>query len=128
MKLDGVTALITGASAGIGREFARQLAPRAGGLVLVARRHDRLEELRNELTRSNPGLSVHIHASDLSRLEQVEELCAALERDGVHIDLLINNAGLGDRGHFASADPTRFKTFSGHVCCPYHAHRRCSRR
>lgn len=109
MKLDGATALITGASAGIGREFARQLAPRAGGLVLVARRHDRLEELRHQLTKSNPRLSVHNHAFDLSRFEQVEELCAALERDGVHIDLLINNAGLGDRGHFASADPTRIQ-------------------
>src|SRR5919199_213969 len=56
MKLDGCSALITGASAGIGREFARQLAARAATLVLVARRRERLEELRDELIGRNPDL------------------------------------------------------------------------
>ena len=53
-RLEGAGVLITGASAGIGREFARQLAGRAGSLVLVARRRERLEELRDELTQTQP--------------------------------------------------------------------------
>ncbi len=107
MKLDGCTALITGASAGIGREFARQIAPRARALVLVARRQDRLEEVRDELSKSHLDLEVHIYASDLSRVDQVDQLCAGIERDGIRVDLLINNAGLGDRGDFVSAEPQR---------------------
>ncbi|MDQ3119382.1 MAG: SDR family oxidoreductase [Verrucomicrobiota bacterium] len=107
MKLDDCTALITGASAGIGREFARQLAGRAGSLVLVARRRDRLEELRRELTSSHSNLRVHVHSFDLAQTDQVERLCAALEQDGIGIDLLINNAGLGDRGDFVGAEPQR---------------------
>ncbi len=65
-RLEGCSALITGASAGIGREFARQLAGRAGSLVLVARRQERLEELRDELTKRDPNLKIHIRAADLS--------------------------------------------------------------
>ncbi len=104
MKLHGCTALITGASAGIGREFARQLAPYAKTLVLVARRADRLEELRTELTKSHGALQVHIITSDLAKHKSVSELCTALEADGIVPDLLINNAGLGDRGPFAVGD------------------------
>ena len=73
--LTGCSVLITGASAGIGREFARQLAGRAGSLVLVARRLDRLEELRDELTKKDPNLNVHCRAVDLSQAREVEELC-----------------------------------------------------
>ncbi|HEY2615335.1 MAG TPA: SDR family NAD(P)-dependent oxidoreductase, partial [Chthoniobacterales bacterium] len=100
----GCSALITGASAGIGREFARQLAGRAGSLVVVARRLERLEELRHELTKKDPNLNVHCRAVDLSRQNEVEELCAWLLADGIAIDFLINNAGLGDRGSFATAE------------------------
>jgi short-subunit dehydrogenase len=107
--LTGCCALITGASAGIGREFARQLAGRAGSLVLVARRLDRLEELREELTKKDPNLNVHCRAVDLSQSNQVDELCAWLERDKIAIDFLINNAGLGDRGSFVSSDPQRVR-------------------
>jgi short-subunit dehydrogenase len=99
--------LITGASAGIGREFARQLAGRAGSLVLVARRRDRLEELHNELTRRDPNLNVHIRPTDLSDANAVTDLCGWLEREKIAIDLLINNAGLGDRGPFATSEPKR---------------------
>ena len=66
MKIDGCNALITGASAGIGREFARQLASRARTLVLVARREQRLQELRDELRSRNGQLPVHIRVVDLS--------------------------------------------------------------
>jgi short-subunit dehydrogenase len=105
--LTGASALITGASAGIGREFARQLAGRAGSVVLVARRVERLEELRDELTRRDPNLNVHVRAVDLARPDEIEELCAWLEREKITIDFLINNAGLGDYGFFGTSDPAR---------------------
>jgi short-subunit dehydrogenase len=106
---NGASALITGASAGIGREFARQLAGRAACMILVARRLDRLEELRDELTRRDPNLNVHVRAVDLSQSSEVAELCAWLEREKIAIDLLINNAGLGDRGLFATSEPQRVR-------------------
>ena len=104
MKLDGCTALITGASAGIGREFARQLASRAAAMVLVARRAERLEELRDELLRTNAELQVHVKAVDLSKHKSVSELCDWLEAERIAPDFLINNAGLGDRGLFATSE------------------------
>src|SRR5438045_7073010 len=107
--LKGCCALITGASAGIGREFARQLVGRAGSLVLVARRRERLEELRNELTLRDPNLNVHIRQADLSDENAGTELCDWLEREKIAIDLLINNAGLGERGPFATSEPRRVK-------------------
>jgi len=105
MTLDNCSAVITGASAGIGREFARQLASRARLLVLVARRRDRLEQLRTELVAGNPALLVNIREADLSNLEQTMQLAAVLTNEP--IDFLINNAGLGDHGPFTKADPTR---------------------
>jgi short-subunit dehydrogenase len=107
--IEGSCALITGASAGIGREFARQLAGRADSLVLVARRVERLEELRDELTKRDPNLNVHLRAVDLSQTREVDELCAWLLRENIPIDFLINNAGLGDRGAFATSEPQRVK-------------------
>src|SRR5437773_8701727 len=101
MKLDGCSVLITGASAGIGREFARQLAGRTRSLILVARREQRLNELRDELAHHHPNLRIHIRETDLAELRQVEELTAWLERKKIDVDLLINNAGLGDSGPFA---------------------------
>jgi uncharacterized protein len=107
--LTGCCALITGASAGIGREFARQLAGRAGSLVLVARRRDRLEELRAELTKTDPKMNVHCRAVDLSQQIELEELCRWLEQEKIAVDFLINNAGLGDRGPFVTAEPERLR-------------------
>ena len=103
MDLDNCSAVITGASAGIGREFARQLASRARLLVLVARRRDRLEQLRTDLVARNPALLVNIRETDLSNLEQTMQLAALLTNEP--IDFLINNAGVGDHGTFATADP-----------------------
>ena len=105
MKLDGCSAVITGASAGIGRELARQLGSRAKLLVLVARRRDRLEELRSELLAQNPALRVEIREVDLSDLDQTLQLAASLADEP--IDFLVNNAGLGDHGPFGTADPVR---------------------
>lgn len=103
MRIDGCTALITGASAGIGAEFARQLASRASTVVLVARRADRLQQLRDELAARNPQLKVHLRAVDLADAEQVRELAEWVEWEGVAVDLLINNAGVGDRGSFTTS-------------------------
>jgi uncharacterized protein len=107
MKLDGCTALITGASAGIGREFARQLATRAQTLVLVARREQRLNELRDELKNRSGQLNVHTRAVDLCDKSQIAGLVRWLEQNKIEIDFLINNAGLGDTGPFATSPPKR---------------------
>ncbi len=98
------TALITGASAGIGREIALQLAPLAGTLVLVARRMDRLQSLKDDLLVINPDLRVECRRVDLSNAEQVEALCAELTDEGFDLDFLINNAGFGDVGPFESSE------------------------
>lgn len=108
-QLEGCSVLITGASAGIGREFARQLADRAGSMILVARRRERLEELRDELGKRHPNLNVHIRVTDLSDDRAVIDLFAWLEREKSAIDLLINNAGLGDMGPFATSELQRVK-------------------
>lgn len=107
MKLDGCHALITGASAGIGREFAWQLATRAQSLILIARREERLVELRDELNQRYPNVAVSIRKADLAELSQIHELAAWLHHEGIDVDLLINNAGLGDSGDFATSDPVR---------------------
>ena len=107
MKLDGCNALITGASAGIGREFARQLAGRAKSLILIARRDQRLNELRDELEQQYPNLVVFARKSDLADLGRLNELLAWLDHETIDIDLLINNAGLGDSGAFVTSDPVR---------------------
>lgn len=98
------TALITGASAGIGREMARLLAPLARTLVLVARRADRLAELREELLNLNPDLQVRCETVDLTQPAEVDALCERLTQDGTPLDFLINNAGFGDRGAFETSE------------------------
>ena len=102
---DGCTALITGASSGFGREFAQQLAPFAGTLILVARRADRLEELKADLARA--GLTIHCHAVDLADETQTENFLATLAAGSERVSLLINNAGCGDHGLFEDAGERR---------------------
>ncbi len=109
MKLDDCNALITGASAGIGREFARQLAGRARSMILVARRDEKLVELADQLQREHPKLLVHIRKVDLADLGQLQAFLERLDREKLEVDLLINNAGLGDSGPFAESDPDRNK-------------------
>ncbi len=107
MELDGCNALITGASGGIGLEFAQQLASHATTLILIARRRQRLEELQLELQAGNKKLRVEIHPTDLSKHDEIDELVRWLEAEKLIVDLLINNAGLGDLGSFATSSPER---------------------
>jgi short-subunit dehydrogenase len=107
MKLDGCNALITGASAGIGREFARQLAGRARSVILIARREERLNELRDELNQQYPKLAISFRRTDLANLTELNELLEWLDHERIDVDLLINNAGMGDSGAFATSDPIR---------------------
>ena len=107
MKVDNCAALITGASAGIGREFARQLASRARTLVLVARREQRLNELRDELRNRNARLNVYTRVVDLCDKLQINAMLAWLAEARIEIDFLINNAGIGDVGPLATSPPQR---------------------
>lgn len=97
------TALITGASAGLGAEFARQLADRGADLVLVARTAAPLNELAEELRRTR-GVSVDVVTADLSVAEDIEVVAARLRDTSDPIDLLINNAGFGLPLRFADND------------------------
>lgn len=98
------TALITGASAGLGLEFARQLSNHSWNLILVARSKDLLEALAQELRMSH-GITVQIITLDLSGADATDTLMQAIK--DTPVDLLINNAGFGDFGLFQDADPTR---------------------
>ncbi len=92
-------ALVTGASAGIGAEFARQLAARGCDLVLTARRDDRLQGLASEL-RAQHGVDVQTVADDLADPAAPARIVAAATRDGRAVDILINNAGYGVPGRY----------------------------
>ncbi len=94
-------ALVTGASAGLGVDFARQLAERGHTLVLVARRKERLESLAKELGKARAV------AIDLSTKDAAAKLIADLEANGEVVDLLVNNAGFGLIGRFAELDAKR---------------------
>jgi hypothetical protein len=94
-------ALVTGASAGLGVEFARQLSKRGHRLVLAARRKDRLESLAMELGNAR---AVEI---DLSKANAAAKLMADIEAAGEEVDLLVNNAGFGLIGRFAELDARR---------------------
>lgn len=96
--------LVTGASSGLGIVFAREIAAEASTLVLVARRRDRLEALRDELVRARPALCVLVEPCDLADPEELEALLARLDAAGVEIDVLVNNAGFGDLSLLESSD------------------------
>jgi short-subunit dehydrogenase len=93
---------VTGASAGIGAEFCRQLAARGYGLVLVARRAQQLRALADELQQQF-GSPSHITVLDLSRPGACSALADELEAAGIEVEFLVNNAGFGLPGHFTDA-------------------------
>ncbi len=93
--IDGGTVLVTGASAGIGRELAVRLAPRARTLVLLARRAGRLEDLRTSLLAQHPRLQVLTMPVDLSDEDDVDRALAEAGKQAGAVDVLVNNAGVG---------------------------------
>lgn len=99
--------IITGASSGFGEAFARELASECSGLVLIARRGEKLQQLAGELTRQHPGLEVRVCPCDLSCAEGRADLVSKLQALEPVRTLLINNAGLGDYGAFAESEPFR---------------------
>ncbi len=103
-------ALVTGASAGLGEEFALQLAPRVSQLVLVARREALLEDLAARIRARVPQAVVVVVAADLTVAAERERLVATLAAQGLSPDLLINNAGMGDYGEFATAEWSRLES------------------
>ena len=100
------TALITGASSGIGRELAKIHAARGGDVVLVARRREALEELKAELESAH-AIRATVIAADLAEPGAAERIFAATEEAGSEIDVLINNAGFGMHGIFHEVDLAR---------------------
>jgi short-subunit dehydrogenase len=96
--LRGKTALVTGASSGIGLALAEVLAREVGALVLVARRRDRLDALARDLLAKHPSLRVLVRDVDLLDRAKTGAMLDALEAEGLTVDLLVNNAGFGDRG------------------------------
>jgi uncharacterized protein len=104
--IDGGTVLVTGASAGIGRELAVQLGPRARALILLARRAGRLAELRASLLAKHPRLQVLALPVDLSDESDVDR---AVAEAGV-VDVLVNNAGVGHEALADQADWARVRT------------------
>jgi short-subunit dehydrogenase len=96
-------ALITGASAGLGVEFARQLSKRGHALALAARRKERLDELAKELGNARAV------AIDLSTQDAAAKLMADIDRAGEQVELLVNNAGFGLISEFSKADAKRLR-------------------
>ncbi len=97
------TALVTGASSGIGAEFARVLARKGCDLILVARREDRLRELADELA-SQYKIKAHVIAHDLSDEWAVRTIYDEINQRELRVEILINNAGFATQGDFETTD------------------------
>jgi short-subunit dehydrogenase len=96
-------ALITGASGGIGFDLAKLLAKDKHNLVLIARSEDKLKEIKSSFEKDH-GINILIITVDLSVPESASKVFDELEKQDIHIDILINNAGFGDFGIFAECD------------------------
>lgn len=99
-------AIVTGASAGIGAQFARRIAEAGRPLLLVARRKDRLDTLAEEL-RAEHGVEVAVLEADLTRPEAVDAVMDAARSTGHPLGLLVNNAGFGQEGPFHKTERAR---------------------
>lgn len=96
--------IITGASSGLGEEFALQLAPHCKRLILIARRAERLDLLAKSLKETHPNLLITTFPTDLSLPSERATFLSQLAEQQLIPDLLVNNAGLGDYGEFTSSD------------------------
>lgn len=99
-SLQGAYALVTGASSGLGVEFARQLAARGCNLILVARREERLRALQAELASAHPGRAIITIPLDLAPPDGPQRLYDIVQEQGTAVEILVNNAGVGVWGHF----------------------------
>lgn len=97
------TALITGASSGIGLEFAKIFAAEKNNLVLVARSGGKLIQLAEDLQRKH-NISVRVIGADLSRMSEVQKVYDTCKAYNIQIEYLVNNAGFGDFGYFIESD------------------------
>jgi hypothetical protein len=107
MDLTGNAALVTGASGGIGEEFAVQLAAREVNLVLAARRAGKLAGVRATLLDRHPGLRIEVITVDLAEPGAGAELQRQVQERGISIDVLINNAGVGSHAPFVEEAPEK---------------------
>lgn len=98
------TALVTGASSGIGEDLARLIAAGGRHVVLLARSADKLQALANQLSAAH-GIDATVVAADLSDSGATSQIARTLTARGITIDMLVNNAGFGTAGSFAAADP-----------------------
>src|SRR6476620_2833191 len=103
---DGSTALITGASSGIGAALARELAGRGHGVTLVARGEDKLRALADELSAKH-GVRTEVVGCDVTDPAARDRLAEAVEAAGLRVDVLANNAGFGTYKPFAEVDRER---------------------
>jgi short-subunit dehydrogenase len=106
MTLDRGTALVTGASAGIGEALTERFASEGHDVVLVARREGRLREVAERIENEH-GVTAHVAPADLSNREDRTELYAAVTGRGIEVDYLVNNAGVGTQGKFTEIDLDR---------------------
>jgi short-subunit dehydrogenase len=106
MPCTGKTALVTGASAGLGAQFARLFAADGHDLVLVARRRERLDQLATELSQAH-GIHLTVIAADLTDPKASPHLHEELIRAGIEVEFLVNNAGFAANGAFAELELAR---------------------
>jgi short-subunit dehydrogenase len=106
MTTKRLTALITGASAGLGLEYAKLFAADGHDLVLVARRRDKLDQLAAELIQRH-SIAVQVIAADLSQPGAAQQIWDRTQAEKIEVDFLVNNAGFGSSGRFVELDAKR---------------------
>jgi len=113
-EVEDKTALVTGASSGIGFEFAKVLARNKYDLVLVARNRSRLDGIKNDLHQAY-GVKVHVIACDLSQVGACGDIYGQVRKKNLDIDILINNAGVGDWGLFVDSNLEKQEQMPGMI-------------
>lgn len=99
------TVLITGASSGIGKEFAYEYAAQGYNIILTARRTEKLQEMYDHLTQHYEHIKIYIYSQDLSKDNAAFNIFNFVQSQQIDVDILINNAGFGDLGYFHETNP-----------------------